>query len=93
MGGLLKHTNWGSHQFLIAVRREIPAAGKTLANRAKGVGTPGAPPPLCRSSPIVPGGDAFYLVYMGLKKVQARGPVHWPRANARGQCTGPRLTF
>eukprot|EP00979_Chaetoceros_neogracilis_P003140 scaffold532_cov275-Chaetoceros_neogracile.AAC.14 len=71
MGGLLKHTNWGSHEFLIAVRREIPAARKTLAKRAKGVGTPGAPPPLCRSLPIVPGGDAFYPV--NLKRQEGEG--------------------
>jgi hypothetical protein len=39
MGELEEKTIWGSHQFLIAVRREIPAAGKTLAKRAKWVGS------------------------------------------------------
>eukprot|EP00979_Chaetoceros_neogracilis_P001462 scaffold250_cov181-Chaetoceros_neogracile.AAC.1 len=39
MGELEEKTIWGSHRFLIAVRREIPAAGTSLANRAKWVGS------------------------------------------------------
>ena len=37
LGRLEKNTSWGSHEFLIAVRLEIPHRTKTLTNRANSV--------------------------------------------------------